>query len=61
LTVGQSETSLVALASQLRADAADYRERSRRAAASGSAIGTREWLEAAEAALKAAREIEADQ
>ena len=52
---------LSALASQLRADAADYHERSRRAAASGSAVGVREWLEAAEAALRAAREIEDDQ
>jgi hypothetical protein len=45
---------------QLRRDAADYAERSKRAAASGSAVATREWLEASIAASKAAREIEAD-
>jgi hypothetical protein len=55
------QSDMKALAAQLRADAIDYRERSRRAAASGSSIGTREWLEAAEVALAAAREIEGDQ
>jgi hypothetical protein len=56
-----SQSDMKGLAAQLRADAADYHERSRRAAATGSSVGTREWLEAANAALKAAREIEADQ
>ena len=45
---------------QLRRDAEDYAERSRRAASSGSAVGAREWLETSVAAIRVAREIEAD-
>lgn len=42
---------------RLRALAQDYRERAERCAASGSAIGTREWLDAAEKALASAERI----
>ena len=51
---------LARLAAALFRDAADYQERSRQAAATGSSVGAREWLDAAHAATKAAREIAAE-
>ena len=56
-----SDTDMRALVAELRRQAADYSERSARAAANGSSVGAREWLEAAHAALRAAREIEEDE
>lgn len=43
--------------SKLRGLAQDYRERAERCADEGSAVGTREWLDAAEKALASAERI----